>query len=186
MTFCANLFLRGMSYREISAQLNSDISARGLSYTITAQTVHLDIRSLLVEWKKERADDISEYIERELRKLDRMEVELWDAWDKSKTGKQRDKTRTGDKCFSETGTETTTGDPRYMALLLDIQRRRAKMLGLDSPVKVEIPGVNVADAAMRFDLSAVPDADLFKIADAMQSAENRKLLGHEEKADTAE
>jgi hypothetical protein len=33
--FCADLFLRGYSYREIADALNRDLSARGMGYTIT-------------------------------------------------------------------------------------------------------------------------------------------------------
>jgi membrane protein involved in colicin uptake len=32
---------------------------------------------------------------------------------------------------------TATNDPRYMALLLDVQQRRARLLGLDAPTVVD-------------------------------------------------
>ena len=32
--FCADLFLRGYSYREIADALNRDLSARGMGYTM--------------------------------------------------------------------------------------------------------------------------------------------------------
>ncbi len=37
--------------------------------------------------------------------------------------------------YNETATETSAGNPGFLDLLLNIQQRRAKMLGFDAPVK---------------------------------------------------
>ena len=39
----------------------------------------------------------------------------------------------------EEATETTPGNPKFLDLLLNVQQRRAKMLGLDAPIKIDIP-----------------------------------------------
>ena len=75
--FCADLFLRGYSYREIADALNRDLSARGMGYTITFQMVYYDLQQCLIEWKRERLDTIDEYVTQELRKLDKMEQQAW-------------------------------------------------------------------------------------------------------------
>lgn len=46
--------------------------------------------------------------------------------------------------YEETTTETSAGNPRFLDLLLNVQQRRAKMLGFDAPIKVEIPGIEKA------------------------------------------
>ena len=140
--FCADLFLRGYSYREIADALNRDLSARGMGYTITFQMVYYDLQQCLIEWKRERLESIDEYVTQELRKLDKMEQQAWEAWEASKTGKMRTKEKTnkgrpiktdaedGDPeyyGYNETATETSAGNPRFLDLLLNIQQRRAKM-----------------------------------------------------------
>lgn len=113
---------------------------------------------MLIEWKRERMENIDDYVTQELRKLDKMEVELWEAWERSKTGKLREKNRHNAKPrkvledgdnpeyygYEETTTETSAGNPRFLDLLLNVQQRRAKMLGFDAPIKVEIPGIEKA------------------------------------------
>nr|DAG93024.1 MAG TPA: hypothetical protein [Herelleviridae sp.] len=70
-----------------------------------------------------------------------MEQQAWEAWEVSKTGKQRTKEKTnrgrpiktdatdGDPeyyGYDETTVETSAGNPRFLDLLLNIQQRRAK------------------------------------------------------------
>ena len=190
--FCADLFLRGYSYREIADALNRDLSARGVGYTISFQMVYYDLQQCLIEWKRERLETIDEYVTQELRKLDKMEVELWEAWERSKTGKLREKNRQNAKPrkvledgdnpeyygYEETTTETSAGNPRFLDLLLNVQQRRAKMLGFDAPVKIEIPGYNAGtdDDKPKYDVSAIPDDLLFAVADKLQTAEYKKQL----------
>lgn len=190
--FCADLFLRGYSYREIADALNRDLSARGMGYTITFQMVYYDLQQCLIEWKRERLETIDEYVTQELRKLDKMEVELWEAWERSKTGKLREKNRQNAKPrkvledgdnpeyygYEETTTETSAGNPRFLDLLLNVQQRRAKMLGFDAPIKVEIPGIekSINGDAPQYDVSAIPEDLLFAVADKLQTAEYKKQL----------
>lgn len=191
--FCADLFLRGYSYRDIADSLNRDLSARGMGYTITFQMVYYDLQQCLIEWKRERLETIDEYVTQELRKLDKMEQQAWEAWEKSKNGKICTKERTGKgrsikagtgnddpeyHGYNETATETSAGNPRFLDLLLNIQQRRAKMLGFDAPVKIEIPGykAGTGDDKPKYDVKAVPDELLFAVADKLQSAEFQKTI----------
>ena len=155
--------------------------------------VYYDLQQTLIEWKRERLDNIDDYVTQELRKLDKMEVQAWEAWEASKTGKMRTKEKTnkgrpiktdaedGDPeyyGYNETATETSAGNPRFLDLLLNIQQRRAKMLGFDAPVKIEIPGYNATtdDDKPKYDVKAIPDDLLFALADKLQSAEYQKAL----------
>lgn len=192
LVFCSNLFLRGYTYREISERLNEENARRGVGYTITKQMVYWDMQQLLIEWKRERMENIDDYVTQELRKLDKMEVELWEAWERSKTGKTREKNRQNAKPrkvledgdnpeyygYEETTTETSAGNPRFLDLLLNVQQRRAKMLGFDAPIKVEIPGIekSINGDAPQYDVSAIPEDLLFAVADKLQTAEYKKQL----------
>ena len=191
--FCSNLFLRGYSYREIQKALNEDLAKRETGYTIALSMVYYDLQQCLIEWKRERLETIDEYVTQELRKLDKMEQQAWEAWEASKTGKMRTKEKTnkgrpiktdaedGDPeyyGYNETATETSAGNPRFLDLLLSIQQRRAKMLGFDAPIKVDIPGLkeNTNSDAPKYDVSAIPDDLLFAVADKLQTAEYKKQL----------
>lgn len=193
ISFCSSLFLRGYTYREIVAALNDDLAKRKAGYTISLAMVYYDLQQTLIEWKRERMDNIDDYVTQELRKLDKMEVELWEAWEKSKTGKERVKNRTSAKPrkvlteeekttdwygYDETTNETSAGNPRFLDLLLNVQQRRAKMLGFDAPVKIEIPGYNAGtdDDKPKYDVKAIPDDMLFALADKLQSAEFQRTV----------
>lgn len=184
IAFCSNLFLRGYSYREIQKALADELKGRDANYTISVSMVFYDLKNTLIEWKRERLDNIDDYITQELRKLDKMETELWDAWENSKSLKERKKERSSKKPnkvnaeieepeyygYSENATETSSGNPRFLDLLLNVQQRRAKLLGFDAPVKFEMGGVRPKDDAPRYDAKAIPEDLLFAVVDQMQNA----------------
>ena len=186
LLFCSNLFLRGYSYREIQKALNEDLAKRNTGYTISLRMVYYDLQQALVEWKRERFDNVDDYITQELRKLDKMEVELWDAWETSKTGKEKKKTRSSKKPnkvdaevnepnyygYDETAVETSSGNPQFLTLLLNVQQRRAKLLGFDAPVKIDVGGMGRGsdDDKPKYDVAAVPEELLFAVVDKIQNA----------------
>lgn len=182
--FCADLFLRGYPYREIAKRLNDDLVKRKMDYRLTESMVYYDIQQLLISWKRDQLESIDQYVTAELQKLDKMETEAWNAWELSKQNKTKNKTKKagnglmGRQIMTEEATETTSGNPRYLDLLLNIQHRRAKMLGFDAPIKIAIPGVNVTvnNENERFNAESIPDDLLFAVADKLQSAEYAKIL----------
>lgn len=193
IAFCSRLFLRGYTYKEITEAVNADIAARGCNYTLSLSIVYYDLQQTLIEWKRERLETIDDYVTQELRKLDAMEQQAWEAWEASKQGRQKVKERTNRGRpikadaedtepayygYDETATETSAGNPRFLDLLLNIQQRRAKMLGFDAPVKIEIPGYNAGtdDDKPKYDVKAIPDDMLFALADKLQSAEFQRTV----------
>lgn len=185
--FCADLFVKGYTYRQIAEKLNAYNEENGLDYKLTYKTIFMDINQVLVEWKKERFDCIDNYIQLELKKLDKMEVELWQAWENSKGSKRKTKitggrvdngVATGGE-LAERTLETTDGDPRYLDLLLKIQDRRAKLLGYNAPVKLDVysqPPKEENPEEAKYDISVIPTDMLVKMATMMQDDdfENRK------------
>lgn len=193
VAFCSNLFLRGYTYREIADRLNADLTARSAGYTVTFQQVFYDLKQCLIEWKRERMDNIDDYITQELHKLDKIEVELWAEWEKSKECRKRTKNRQSSRPkkitteheiatdyygYNETTSETSVGNPKFLALLLKVQQRRAKMLGFDSPVKIDVSGFNSGadDDKPKYDVKAIPPDLLFAMADKLQSAEFTRVM----------
>ena len=90
-------------------------------------------------------------MQRELQGLAEQERELWAAWDKSKTSatKEHSKVKTspagtgaqgGQSAERSKTTEDQCGDSSYQRLILDIRDKRAKLLGLDKPLRTELSG----------------------------------------------
>lgn len=176
LVFCTDLFLRGYSYRQIADLLNQRNAKMGLDYAIVPpMRVYKDLKQLLINWKREHEENIDLYITKELSKLDKIEAELWDAWERSK---KRIVSKIRQSGLKTERSETFAGNPRYLDLVLSVQQRRAKLLGLDSPVKVDLQNVNVSvdSSAPRYDISVIPNDMLFVIADKLQNAEYERLM----------
>ena len=184
-TFCADLFIKGYTYRHIADKLNEANRENGLEYTVTFKTVFNDINAVLAEWKKQQFSDISNYMQLELKKLDKIEVELWTAWENSKGSKRKTKIKgggindgiaTGGE-LAERSLETTNGDPRYLDLLLKVQERRAKLLGYNAPMKVNVynePPKDENPAETKYDINALPIDMVVEMAYKLQDAEFKK------------
>lgn len=176
LVFCTDLFLRGYSYRQISDLLNQHNAKMGLDYAIVPpMRVYKDLKQLLINWKREHEENIDLYITKELSKLDKIEAELWDAWERSK---KRIVSKIRQSGLKTERSETFAGNPRYLDLVLSVQQRRAKLLGLDAPVKVDLPNVNVSvdSSGPKYDISVIPNDMLFVIADKLQNAEYERLM----------
>lgn len=183
--FCAELFVKGYAYRVIAERLNEYNHENGLDYSVTYKTVFMDIQQVLAEWKKERFKDIDNYMQLELKKLDKMEVELWQAWENSKGSKRKTKIKNGTINngiatggeLAERTLETTDGDPRYLDLLLKVQERRAKLLGYNAPVKVDVysaPPKEESPTGTQYDINAIPVDMLVEMAYKLQDVEFEK------------
>lgn len=176
LVFCTDLFLRGYSYRQIADLLNQRNAKMGLNYAIVPpMRVYKDLKQLLINWKREHEENIDLYITKELSKLDKIEAELWDAWERSK---KRIVSKIRQSGLKTERSETFAGNPRYLDLVLSVQQRRAKLLGLDAPVKVDLPNVNVSvdSSGPKYDISVIPNDMLFVIADKLQNAEYERLM----------
>lgn len=183
--FCAELFVKGYTYRQMADKLNEYNHENGLEYTLTYKSVFMDIQQVLAEWKKERFKDIDNYMQLELKKLDKIEVELWQSWENSKGGKRKTKIKNGTINngiatggeLAERTLETTDGDPRYLDLLLKVQERRAKLLGYNAPVKVDVysaPPKEESPSETQYDISVIPADVLVNLAYQLQDAEYEK------------
>lgn len=151
----ASLKVRHLSIREIQAALASEghvnpRTKRAWSLGILVE----DLQALEAQWRAETKRDVAEIIAFELAKLDETEREARAAWHRGigkkkkehaerKTGTGADGTATSDRTYVTT--TDLNGDPRYLQVIHDCQERRAALLGLDAPKRVDAtitaPGV---------------------------------------------
>lgn len=147
--FIADKRIQGWDYRRIAVALNKE--REGL-YTLSHQTVNTDMKSVEKEWLARLEADARAIIARQAASLDRMEDELWSEWERSKVQRRRATVEithgpavpegqdpSPDRRKSTVLTEDAFGDPRFMELLLRVQERRAKLLGLNAPIKISGP-----------------------------------------------
>lgn len=122
----AKLMLLRLSQREIARRL-------GVSNGLIAQ----DAKAILADYREQARQDIGTWVARELRKYDEDELEAREAWERSKEDREKRvqvRRQNGHEVFEDrTETEGRLPDPQYLARILAIQERRAKLLGLDSP-----------------------------------------------------
>ena len=107
-------------------------------------TISKDIKTLIGRWQKSALIDMNEHRAAELARINRLELEYWNAWETSK----RDKEST--LAEKVTGTDTRTkavkraegqvGNPSFLAGIERCIERRCKLLGLDAPEQREIRG----------------------------------------------
>lgn len=120
----ADLYVKGWTQREIASHLN-----------VSQGLISQDMTALRAEWRASRLEDTQEFVDLELRKLDRLEREAWAAWDRSQKPAQEATTVTKDGADMPTKKKISgrNGDPRYLAVVAKCIERRCALLGLDAP-----------------------------------------------------
>jgi hypothetical protein len=160
----AGLYLQGWLQCDIADHLK-----------IARSTVTTDLKAIHQEWLASSLRDFDEAKARELARIDTIEMEYWEAWEKSKKEK---KTTTSGKETTDEGLERkkasvrleeTPGDPRYLQGIQWCIDKRCKILGLDAPLKVANTDVkgNDLDEIRDTYKDTVPDERLDQIADAL-------------------
>ena len=146
--FCTRLFLQNVPYREMAKLLNEHNADRGFDYTISFQQIAWDMKELMQEWRDENKSNIDASVTKDLLKLEVIERECWQEWHKSKEdfvrteiydGKVSEGSRevTGGK-VGRLVQETKGGDAKYFDTALKAMERRARLLGYDTPTKMDV------------------------------------------------
>jgi hypothetical protein len=133
----SEMYLQCLSMAEIGRRLG-----------LNASTIYKDICIAREEWRTRYADAIESHKQRELAKLDVVEIEAWRAWQRS-IGKYVIETRKS-TVIGETKaegvdevpgeeitrkTERLAGDPRFLQIIQGCIESRRKILGLDAPAR---------------------------------------------------
>lgn len=119
----ARMYLQGMLQSEIGEQL-------GLSQS----TISNDLKVIQKEWFTERINDINERKMMELKKVDNLEIEYWDAWKRSQENAETRITEIGIRSEKETVKEEgQVGNPSFLQGVQWCINKRCQLLGLDAP-----------------------------------------------------
>lgn len=138
----ANLYLKGWLQSRIVDHINKDES-RG--YTLTQQMISYDLCRLQAQWRESALIDIDEAKAKELAKIDRLEREYWDAWERSKENAETSVSESvndgrGGHTKAQLRAVGQVGDPRFLKGVEWCIERRCKVLGVDAPEKTDQSG----------------------------------------------
>jgi hypothetical protein len=102
--------------------------------------VNTDLSYIRKEWQKARIRDFDADLNRELARVEALELEYWEAWRASKRPRKHETTQ---QRQAETvalvvtiRTDESEGNPQFLAGVQWCIDRRIKLLGLDAPIKV--------------------------------------------------
>jgi hypothetical protein len=144
---------RGLSVRQVIVKLAEEGCVNpktGAPWSLGI--VSADLAKLEESWKASALADTDTWKRNELAKLAEIEREACEAWSrgigkKQKTVSERNQGGKGTQAKVAVTTEEQNGDPRYLAVMLDCQARRAKLLGLDEAQKHQHSGtLQLSDA----------------------------------------
>lgn len=139
-------YLQGKNYREIATLISKE-----RKYSISHATVATDVKFVLNEWKEQREDKVELYITIELAKIDKLEREYWEAWEKSKENytAKANKTQTGtttrgDIMLIEKAEREVIecGDPRFLQGIERCVQKRIDLLGLEAAKTLNIMNIS--------------------------------------------
>lgn len=138
----AESYLKGKYQVDIAAELGLDQS-----------TISLELKKIQKDWHKESLFDFNTAKQKELAKIDLLELTYWDAWEKSKLDKKTvsSKRRGQEPDVEQTArAESNSGDPRFLQGIQWCITKRCEILGFDAPTKLEHTGameINLNDFA---------------------------------------
>lgn len=131
----SELYIRGFSQYKIADTLTEEMDRR-----ITRAMVKRDLDKLRTLWMESAIRNFDEAKAEQLAKLDAIESQAWEQWEKScrQFKKTKIETSKGTKGEIKQAIETyeREGDPRYLQIILSAIDKRNKLLGLDAPLKV--------------------------------------------------
>lgn len=144
----ARLHLEGYSVKEIAVWINEH-----REYSLALGTIYSDLREIRAEWQESYLRDFDAAKAKELARLDKLEREYWEAWERSQSDKEMSESEsTTDEHENKAGatvqsysrrkakrkTEARDGDDKFLAGVERCITLRAKLLGLDEPKTVNI------------------------------------------------
>jgi hypothetical protein len=128
-----------------------------------------DLNEIRARWMKDAVRKIDERKGEELARLDRLEMEYWDAWRKSQEEFKSTivKKAEGKSKSAEVSqhTENRYGDPRFLDGALKCIAKRCEILGVNAPVKIN------ADLTVTDEWTEDPQVRLLVAEQMMKDAE---------------
>ena len=123
-TTVARLYLQRRTQAEIGREVG-----------VSQGTVSRDLKAIQAEWQRERLDDFRRAKLQELARLDLLEREYWDAWQRScqereRTIQEKTTARAGDRLRAGTQTEGRDGNSEFLKGVERCIELRCKLLNL--------------------------------------------------------
>lgn len=112
---------------------------------VSRSTISTDLKFMRNVWLESALIDFDKAKGFELAKIDRLELEYWNAWSRSQNERERklivgepDTKGTGVKKIKrlEKRTENQVGDARFLDGIMSCIRKRCEILGLNAPAKI--------------------------------------------------
>lgn len=140
----ARLYAEGKGQAVIAAWLDAH-----RPYLVTSAMVMHDLAAIREDWLRRHDEALEVHRARELARLDRLEAECWDAWERSlrdqiKTSIEQGVDAANPEAPQPTGkakrfrqVQQSWGEPRFLELLLRVVERRCKLLGLDKTPEID-------------------------------------------------
>lgn len=123
----ADLYIKGWRQSAIAEVVGVHVS-----------NVCRDLAAIREEWREARLDSTEAWIDAQLAKIDKMELEAWEQWEKSKGDRKKTTKKesegadgSGPRLEKTLSIEDGLGDPRYLAMVDKAIERRSKLLGLE-------------------------------------------------------
>lgn len=115
----AKWYLQGKTQNEIALKIG-----------VTRQQISYDLKKIMEEWKQERLKDFEERLLAELCKLDLIESEAWEAWEKSKKDSEKlIENQTKDGVFTSFTIEGQNAHKPYLEMIFKCVEKRLQILG---------------------------------------------------------
>lgn len=161
--YLVNAIGQGKTYAMVAQELNQ--MRPGLN--ITPEGVRLQANRCMVEWKRENMENIDAVIGRELARLEGIEEKVYSDYEKSKNLRAVDYAALLKRGFTLEEIEEifqgkVAGDPRYLEVLLHVQRQRMNLLGISKGNDVK------QQTIVAYQFNGMSDEALAKMADALQ------------------
>lgn len=132
----AELYLRQWTQVAIAAELGIDQS-----------TVSRDLQAIQKQWRESAIVDMNEAKQRELARIDALELEYWQAWQRSQEdivsstskhrGADKEDLRREELSLQK---KQQDGDPRFLQGVQWCIEQRCKLLGINAPEKFDFAG----------------------------------------------
>lgn len=120
----AKMYLQGLTQAAIAEDMG-----------MTQQMVSYDLKAIQKDWRESAIDDIGTLRGRELARIDMLEVEYWESWERSKeeVTKARRSIKGDEVVAQSIERATTSGNPAFLQGIQWCIAQRCKILGLYQP-----------------------------------------------------
>jgi hypothetical protein len=138
----AEMYLRARTQQSMADELG-----------VSRQQVQYDLKVLHRRWVRDQLTDYDARKARELERVDRIEAQAWDAWERSRRdaetlhdrtesdGKKDENGRPAPtKTVQEKTTRSQAGDPRFLERVSWCVSERCRILGLYAPKELDLRG----------------------------------------------